>query len=108
MDRVDELSGIAVPASVADRIRALRASGHIDYEGVAALKRELLESAFRRFYESHYLTDSQRGKAFREYLETEERTLETVFLFLRTGRISRKPALAGLARRVSFAGERSG
>jgi (1->4)-alpha-D-glucan 1-alpha-D-glucosylmutase len=58
--------------SVADpdfqaRLRALRAEDLVDYEQVAANKRDLLERLYGHFRAQHLADDSDRGRAFRRY-----------------------------------------
>jgi 4-alpha-glucanotransferase len=82
MEDVAEMSLIPVSAHAAQKIDSLRKSDRIDYQGVAAVKQELLEQAFEIFYRDHYLNNSVRGKAFREYIRTEGAPLEKFALFL--------------------------
>ncbi len=82
MDRVDELSSLSIPREIHAKIQALRNGGRVDYEGVAAIKRELLERAFHQFYEHHYRNGSDRGTAFREYLRREGEPLDQYALFV--------------------------
>ncbi len=82
LDAVAETAHIPRSAQTAEKIASLKKSEHIDYEGVAAVKQELLERAFELFYRDHYLKGSPRGKAFREYLASEGKPLENYALFL--------------------------
>ncbi len=82
MDRVEELAGLPVPDNLQQRIEALRAADRVDYEGVASLKRELLEQCFRSFYLNHYQSESSRGTAFRQYLLAEGEQLMQYACFL--------------------------
>ena len=82
MEGVAEMSRIPVSAHAAEQIDSLRKSERIDYQGVAAVKQELLEQAFELFYLDHYLNTSERGKAFRDYLASEGSTLQDYALFL--------------------------
>jgi len=82
MDGVDEMSRIPGSAQVSEKIESLRKSERIDYQGVAAVKQELLEQAFEQFYVDHYLRETARGMAFREYVKTEGAPLKNFALFL--------------------------
>lgn len=81
MESVDELSGIPLSAGVVEKIESLRKNERVDYEGVAAVKRELLEQAFEIFYRDHYFNGSSRGRAFRAYLKEEGAALGEFVLF---------------------------
>ena len=81
MESVDELSGIPLSVEVAEKIESLRKNDHIDYEGVASVKQELLEQAFELFYRDQYQNGSVRGRAFRAYLRREGAALEEFALF---------------------------
>jgi 4-alpha-glucanotransferase len=82
MERVDELSSIPISPEIKKHIKALRSSQYVDYEGVAAVKRAVLERAFHEFYIKHYRNDSDRGRAFRGYMKKEGAPLEQYALFL--------------------------
>ncbi len=81
MERVDELARIPLSNDVAGKITSVRKSEQVDYEGVAEVKRELLEQAFEIFYRDHYQTGSARGRLFRDYLRDEGSALEEFALF---------------------------
>mgnify|MGYP001180942713 FL=1 len=49
------------------RLGALRESGQVDYAGVAAAKRELLERLYRHFRQGHLEAGGARGQAFRAF-----------------------------------------
>jgi 4-alpha-glucanotransferase len=82
MEGVPEMSGVQLSADTIDKIACLRKKELIDYQGVAALKRDLLEQAFDLFYNRHYLTETKRGMGFREYRKAEGAALENHALFL--------------------------
>ena len=58
------------------RLRALRAAELVDYPGVAELKRQVLELVFAHFLERHLCTDTERGRAFRQYRQAQGEALE--------------------------------
>jgi (1->4)-alpha-D-glucan 1-alpha-D-glucosylmutase len=58
------------------RLRALRAGELVDYSGVAELKRQVLELVFAHFLKHHLYTNSERGKAFRQYRRSQSESLE--------------------------------
>jgi 4-alpha-glucanotransferase len=82
MDRVEELASIPIPPDTEEKIKALRTGARVDYEGVASVKRSLLERAFHHFYANHFRNDSDRGRAFGEYLSREGEPLEQYALFV--------------------------
>lgn len=49
------------------RLGVLRQAGQVDYAGVAAAKRELLELLYRHFRQRHLEAGSARGQAFRAF-----------------------------------------
>lgn len=49
------------------RLRALRGETLVDYAGVAAAKREILEQLYRHFRDVHLAHDSGRAQAFRRF-----------------------------------------
>ncbi len=58
------------------RLRGLRAEELVNYGGVAAAKREVLELLYRHFRERHLGTSSERGQVFRRFCEQEGEALE--------------------------------
>lgn len=82
LESVPEISQIPESTRVQKKREDLRKSERVDYQGVAALKRELLQQAFEVFYRDHYLKETPRGGAFREYVHTEGAPLEQHALFL--------------------------
>jgi 4-alpha-glucanotransferase len=50
-------------------LEKLRAATHLDYEGVVAAKRAVLEPLHRTFATEHRDTDTPRGRAYRRYLD---------------------------------------
>ena len=57
------------------RIDELRRGSRVDYAGVMAVKRPVLEALHRSFVE-HRVTNRQRGRAFARYVESQGRPLE--------------------------------
>jgi 4-alpha-glucanotransferase len=53
---------------VAHRLRQLRDRDHVDYEGVADLKFEILEMLYRDFSARHATQDTDRGRSFRAFV----------------------------------------
>lgn len=49
------------------RLRALRATELVDYQGVASAKQEVFELLYHHFCTHHLVADSERGKAFRAF-----------------------------------------
>jgi 4-alpha-glucanotransferase len=82
MDRVDELAAVPIPPETKEKIQVLRAAVRVDYEGVAEVKRVLLQQAFHYFYVHHYQKGSERGRAFCDYLAREGEPLERYALFI--------------------------
>lgn len=82
MDSVADLDRIPGSKQTAEKITTLRKSERIDYEGVAAVKLEMLEQAFELFYRDHFFKESPRGRTFREYLASEGAPLRDHALFL--------------------------
>jgi 4-alpha-glucanotransferase len=52
----------------ADRLHELRTSTHVDYQGVADAKFEILELLFRDFCERHLANETARAVAFRSFV----------------------------------------
>ena len=52
----------------ADRLRELRTATHVDYQGVADAKFEILELLFRDFCERHLANETARAGAFRSFV----------------------------------------
>jgi 4-alpha-glucanotransferase len=82
VESVPEISHLSDWNRSREKIAGLRKSVRVNYEAVAELKRELLQQAFEIFYRDHYLQETPRGRAFREYLHTEGAPLEKHALFL--------------------------
>lgn len=53
----------------------------IDYKKIAFLKKSILTYAFEHFYDRHYLKNTERGRAFKEYVIYEDAPLEAYALF---------------------------
>ncbi len=81
METVEELSGVSLSTRALAKIDSLRKSKGVDYEGVAAVKREILEEAFEHFYRDQYQSGSARGRVFREHLQQEGSALEEFATF---------------------------
>jgi len=58
------------------RLRALQATELVDYAGVAAAKREVLELLFRHFRREHLLQDSPRARDFRAWQKAQGESLQ--------------------------------
>lgn len=58
------------------RLRRLRAEQLVDYSGVSAVKREVLELLYRHFREHDLMSDSEHGRAFRSFWESRGKSLE--------------------------------
>ncbi len=82
METVPEMAGVALAPEMSERIARLRSSDQIDYQAVAAVKRELLEKAFEVFLRDHYVPGTDRGMAFGQYVEREGPPLRQHALFL--------------------------
>jgi 4-alpha-glucanotransferase len=65
-----------------EEIRDLVESKLIDYERVAALKLSMLNDCFEKFYQEHYLKDTERGMAFKRFVYEEGESLEYFATFL--------------------------
>ncbi|MEW6133470.1 MAG: 4-alpha-glucanotransferase [Pseudomonadota bacterium] len=73
VEAVDDFAECAAAQEMAashvfqQRLGALRASAEVDYAGVAAAKREMLELLYRHFRKRHLEPGSERGRAFRAF-----------------------------------------
>lgn len=63
------------------RLAALRSVNYVDYPGVAAAKREVLELLYESFQIRHLAPGSKRGQAFRAYQKTGGRALRLHALY---------------------------
>ncbi len=54
-------------AEFRERLRTLRESGQVDYAGVSAAKREILELLYRHFRTRHLAQDTHRARDFRAF-----------------------------------------
>jgi (1->4)-alpha-D-glucan 1-alpha-D-glucosylmutase len=63
------------------RLKALRESELVDYPGVAAAKREVLEQLYAHFRARHLAADTARGRAFRAFQAREGEALRRHALF---------------------------
>lgn len=63
-------------ARIQQRLEALRATEHVDYQSVAQLKYEFLELLYRHFREHHLGTGSERAAAFHAFVAAGGETLQ--------------------------------
>ncbi|MDT8402999.1 malto-oligosyltrehalose synthase [Sulfuriflexus sp.] len=79
------------------RLRALRATELVDYEGVAAVKLETLERLYIYFRQQHLATDSERARAFHRFQEEQGEALHRHALYeaLRVWLHKREPKVRG-------------
>ncbi|HEX5580304.1 MAG TPA: 4-alpha-glucanotransferase [Gemmatimonadaceae bacterium] len=63
-------------------LRALRESARVEYARIRELQRPLLEALHRTFVERHRGRDTERGRAYAEYLENEGQPLVDFATFL--------------------------
>ena len=79
VDAVPEMAESAeartLTAQARSRIEGLRRGSRVDYAGVMAVKRPVLEALHRSFVE-HRATNRQRARAFARYVESQGRALE--------------------------------
>jgi 4-alpha-glucanotransferase len=79
LDAIPEMAESAeartLTAQARSRIEDLRRSSRVDYAGVMAVKRPVLEALYRSFVE-HRATNRQRGRAFARYIESQGEPLE--------------------------------
>jgi 4-alpha-glucanotransferase len=64
-----------------EKLAALRASTHVDYDAVWTLKRRMLEILHRTFIVRHREARSGRGRDYRKYIEDEGATLSNFATF---------------------------
>jgi len=64
-----------------EQIKFLRDLEFVHYEAIVELKMEVLRLAFDSFFDIHYFRGSERGEAFRRYLQKEGALLEDFALF---------------------------
>lgn len=77
----EEAQGIRHADPFVAELEALRAAALIDYHKTAFMKKTMLTYAFAHFYEQHYLKDTERGRAFKQYMREEDRPLDAFALF---------------------------
>jgi 4-alpha-glucanotransferase len=74
-----------VPADLLDELRptldSLRARASVDYESVRALKRLILDAAFREFATRHLAQDSDRARDFNAFVRSQGEWLWDLSLF---------------------------
>ena len=79
LDAIPEMAESAeartLTAQARSRIEDLRRGSRVDYAGVMAVKRPVLEALYRSFVE-HRATNRQRGRAFARYVESQGPPLE--------------------------------
>lgn len=63
------------------RLQNLRDTEFVDYDGVAAVKFEVLEMLFKHFHLRHLTTDTRRGRAFRAFQQARSPELRHQALF---------------------------
>jgi (1->4)-alpha-D-glucan 1-alpha-D-glucosylmutase len=63
------------------RLAALRRAERVDYAGVAAAKREILETLYAHFRERHLRRHTPRGREFRAYVAAQGEPLRRFALF---------------------------
>ena len=63
------------------RLQALRGAESVDYAGVLAMKLPLLEELYRCFRRQHLQTETERGRAFRGFVEAGGEALYRYALF---------------------------
>lgn len=87
VEAIPEVASNAVARRLlaSERIQAeileLNGSEYVEYERVARLKRLFLLVAFREFYRTHWVGESERGLAFARYVAAEGVRLEEFALF---------------------------
>ena len=64
-----------------EKLRKLRALDSVDYEGVSDLKNGLYELLYKHFEENHFKKETDRGKAFVRFCESEGEELEKLAVF---------------------------
>lgn len=64
-----------------ERLEGLRGAGQVEYRGVAALKMAALRMLFQHFHAQHLAHDSDRARAFRDYVADGGQELQTQALF---------------------------
>lgn len=62
-------------------LQELKSAALIDYQKIAFIKRTILTYAFEQFYGQHYLKNTERGRAFKQYVKDEDRPLEAYAVF---------------------------
>jgi len=79
-DNTDARAMLDDPATQ-EKLAALRASTHVDYDAVWTLKRRMLELLHRTFIVRHREARSGRGRDYRKYVEDEGATLSNFATF---------------------------
>ena len=83
MESVPEISRLSGSARTREKISAASEKASAWIIRLSQLsRRDLLQQAFEIFYRDHYLKETPRGRAFREYVQTEGAPLEKHALFL--------------------------
>jgi 4-alpha-glucanotransferase len=71
----------AMPCGARQALECVRRSRRLDYAAVRQLKHEALTEAFRRFHEAEWSRDSDRARAFREFVTRQAWWIEDYALF---------------------------
>ena len=71
----------ALPRAARQALESVRQSAHVDYAAVRSLKHDALRDAFCRFYEVEWNRDSERARAFREFVARQAWWIEDYALF---------------------------
>ncbi|MGE5239559.1 MAG: 4-alpha-glucanotransferase [Chloroflexota bacterium] len=84
IEQIPELRGARQvrTKSIKEQIVKLKSERLINYDGVAALKRELIEKAFALFHEKHYRRNTSRARSFRKFIADEGDALSSFALFM--------------------------
>jgi 4-alpha-glucanotransferase len=78
----DEIRELIKKEAFRKKIRKLRKTENINYEQTGQLKEQILQQAFKFFYERHYKKNTKRYKEFRHYLSGENKCVESFATFL--------------------------
>jgi (1->4)-alpha-D-glucan 1-alpha-D-glucosylmutase len=81
LDECELARGQVKDAAFQARLRTLRETPLVDHAGVAAAKREVLETLYAHFRREHLERDTPRGRAFREFQAARGELLESYGTF---------------------------
>ena len=70
-----EAQAIVANIDFRQRIDAMRATTHVDYEGVSALKRLILELCYQQFQNHHLPQHTERAQAFHQFCDSQGEAL---------------------------------